>query len=267
MAVVSSDPQVVLKKRKSSDRKRIEQLEARRIQLENRKRRHEAPKDKFIRAEALATRRKANDIEAKRINSILRHELKLLLTPKNVDERLMLVIRVENPNKSLEMSPKTKLAFQVLRLENPNTAVFVKLTPALQTVLKVLSPFIVVGTPSLASVRQLFQKRASVFVNEDGESKLVKLDNNQLVEDRFGGDLGFICIEDLVHEIMILGENFKEVAGWIAPFTLQTPVSGWDALAKYEKLKREESLKKPITLAGSAKLQEVDVDQVLLEQN
>lgn len=268
MAVLNSNPEIVLRKRKDADRKRIEKQDAARVMKEKRGRKIPVKSDKFLRAEVLAARATANKIEEKRLDNILKHEQAKasISTQKETATKLVFIIRIEKQNKAVKIPTKALNVLKVLRLEEANMGVFVKLTPTIEPVLKLISPFIVVGSPSLASVRHLFQKRACIPSSEEGEAP-VKLDNNQAVEDKFGDDLGLICIEDIIHEITTLGENFKAVTLWLAPFNLTAPVNGWGPLAKLAKLRYEEEHKKSITLAGHAKLEEIDIDRFIEEQN
>lgn len=267
MAVLDSNPEVLLRKRKQADRKRIEKLDAARVRKERaQKKKGVVPKDKFVRAETLALRNALATIEKKRVDSILRHEnKKQVSSAKEVDPKLLFVIRITPQNIHTRIPTKALNVLKVMRLEEPNTGVFIKFSPTIETALKVVSPYIVVGTPSLASVRHLFQKRAQI-ASTDSELPYSKLDNNDDVEKKFGDDLGFICIEDLIHEIVSLGDNFKEVTRWILPFELKAPVKGWGPLARIQRLRYEEENKKTVSLAGHAKLQEIDIDKFLEEQ-
>lgn len=265
MAVLNSNPEVLLKRRKDADRKRIQKQDELRQRKEDRARKNVVPKEKFIRAETLAMRNRASSLENKRVENVLKHERKQILAAKESDPKLVFVIRIENPNKALRVPQKAQAVLDVLRLTKPNVGVFVKLTPGVLPVLKLVAPYIVVGKPSLASVRQLFQKRACVPSGE--EEGLTKLDNNQAVEDKFGDDFGFICIEDLVHEIVTLGDQFKTVTQWVAPFKLTAPVNGWSPLAKLARMKYADDTKKKVSLAGHANLEEIDIDKFIDEQN
>ncbi|OBA20506.1 ribosomal protein L30p/L7e [Metschnikowia bicuspidata var. bicuspidata NRRL YB-4993] len=268
MAVLNSNPEIVLRKRKDADRKRVEKQDAARVRMEKKGRKVAVPGEKFLRAEVLASRATANKIEGKRLENILKHEQAkaAISAQKETPAKLAFIIRTEKQNKAVSIPTKALNVFKVLRLDEPNMGVFVKLTPTIEPVLKLISPFIVVGTPSLASVRHLFQKRACIPSSEDDQSPS-KLDNNQAVEDKFGDDLGFICIEDLIHEITSLGDNFKAVTLWLAPFSLTAPVNGWSPLAKLAKMRYQEENKKATTLAGHAKLEEIDIDKFIEEQN
>ena len=73
-------------------------------------------------------------------------------------------------------------------------------------------------------------------IQNRNQTKIIKLDNNQLVEDKFGNDLGLICIEDLIHEISQLSDNFNSITNWLLPFQLNAPVNGWGPQAKLARL-------------------------------
>lgn len=268
MAVVDINPEVLLRRRKDADRKRIEKQDAARARKENVNGRKAAPMTKFVRAETLALRNALALIEKKRVESVLRHENKRQISSsQQVDPKLMFVIRIVPQNKHARIPEKALNVLKVMRLNEPNTGVFIKATRTIETALKVAAPYIVVGTPSLASVRHLFFKRAEIpSTNADSELPYSKLDNNDDVEKKFGDDLGFICIEDLIREIVSLGENFKEVTRWLAPFLLNAPINGWSPLARIEKLRYEEENKKLVSLAGHSKVQEIDIDKFLEEQ-
>ena len=41
------------------------------------------------------------------------------------------------------------------------------------------------------------------------------------------GDKDIICMEDLIHEILTVGPNFKSASNFLWPFKLNTPNGGW----------------------------------------
>mmetsp|Transcript_5377 Transcript_5377/g.6233 ORF Transcript_5377/g.6233 Transcript_5377/m.6233 type:complete len:276 (-) Transcript_5377:40-867(-) len=275
MAVLNSNPEILLRKRKNNDRKRLEKQEqARQRQLEQKKKNDQRSK-KFVRAETLVSNYKSNELENKRIKHITKFEKQQqadkISQAKENDEssKLLFIIRIPDHTKGLKIPSKARKVLQLLRLNRPNTGVFVKLTPATVPLLKLISPYIVAGKPSLNSIRKLFQKRAciSVIDEETKQPCITKLDNNGVVEDKFGEDLGCICIEDLIHELVTLGEHFKIISNWILPFKLNAPVSGWGPQAKLAKLQYSNEHQRKISLAGDAKLNEIDIDQFIDEQN
>lgn len=270
MVVLNSNPEILLKKRKDRDRKRLEkQQQAIEKQLEQ-KRKNAKRLKKFVRVETLISNYKSNELEKKRIQHITKHQQREGVSEaQNEPECLLFLIRIPDHVKGLSIPRKARTVLRLLRLETPNTGVFVKKNSTTSPLLQLILPYVVAGTPSLASVRHLFQKRACIsLADEESESqKIVKLDNNGAVEDKFGDDLGLICIEDLVHEIVTLGDNFKPVTFWLMPFKLNAPVSGWGPQAKLAKLQYEQETHRSVSLAGDATLSLIDIDKFIEEQN
>lgn len=283
MAVLNSNPEILLRKRKNNERKKLEKQEqAKQRKLDQQKRKKSASANKFIRPETLISNHKSNELENKRIKQILRFEKQQnqRISHKqelNDESKLLFIIRIPNHTKGLRIPTKAKNILQLLRLQTVNTGVFVKSTPKTQPLLRLISPYIVAGNPSLNSVRKLFQKRACIQVEdedfegelEEGESKptkSIKLDNNQVIEDKFS-EFGIICIEDIIHEFLVLGSNFKLLSNWLLPFKLNEPIQGWSPRAKLAKLQYENEHKRKISMAGNAPLIEIDIDQFIEEQN
>lgn len=251
--------------------------------------------NKFIRAETLVSNHKSNELERKRIKSLIKKQKQTQQQQESAaadsgDAKLLFLIRIPNHTKGLKLPSKVYKILKDLKLTSVNTGTFVKADSQTMDSLKFIAPYILVGQPSLTSIRKLFQKRARIMVPdeeqeqekttneqeagqlEDSESetkqKIIKLDNNQLVEDKFGNDLGLICIEDLIHEISQLSDNFNSITNWLLPFQLNAPVNGWGPQAKLARLLKADENKQKISLAQDFKLQEVeDIDKIIDEQN
>ena len=86
----------------------------------------------------------------------------------------------------------------------------------------ILEPYIAWGTPNLKSVRELIYKRG--FAKIDG--RRTPITSNDLVESKLS-KFNIICVEDLVHEILTVGPNFKYASNFLWPFKLNTPTGGW----------------------------------------
>ncbi|KAK6463495.1 ribosomal protein L30, ferredoxin-like fold domain-containing protein [Scheffersomyces coipomensis] len=284
MAILNSNPEILLRKRKNADRKRIEKQEqAHEKLLKQKRQRKTQQKNKFIRAETLVSNNKSNALEKKRIRNLTKKQQQeqadSVSQSKEDDDdenKLLFIIRIPNHTKGLRIPNKASKILNVLKLTQTNTGVFVKATPTTFSLLNLIAPYIIVGKPSLASIRKLFQKRACILtqVQEDDEEipvkKIIKLDNNQLVEDQFGEDLGLICIEDLIYELTNLSDNFVSITNWLLPFKLNPPINGWGPQAKLAKLiyKNDETLKPVISLSQDFKLSEVeDIDKIIDQQN
>lgn len=295
MAILNSNPEVLLRKRKNADRKRIEKQEQIRERQLNKNKLKKKNQNKFIRAETLVSNHKSNELERKRIKSLIKKQKQTQQQQESAaadsgDAKLLFLIRIPNHTKGLKLPSKVYKILKDLKLTSVNTGTFVKADSQTMDSLKFIAPYVLVGQPSLTSIRKLFQKRARIMVPdeeqeqekttneqeagqlEDSESetkqKIIKLDNNQLVEDKFGNDLGLICIEDLIHEISQLSDNFNNITNWLLPFQLNAPVNGWGPQAKLARLLKADENKQKISLAQDFKLQEVeDIDKIIDEQN
>lgn len=295
MAILNSNPEVLLRKRKNTDRKRIEKQEQIRERQLNKNKLKKKNQNKFIRAETLVSNHKSNELERKRIKSLIKKQKQTQQQQESAaadsgDAKLLFLIRIPNHTKGLKLPSKVYKILKDLKLTSVNTGTFVKADSQTMDSLKFIAPYVLVGQPSLTSIRKLFQKRARIMVPdeeqeqekttneqeagqlEDSESetkqKIIKLDNNQLVEDKFGNDLGLICIEDLIHEISQLSDNFNSITNWLLPFQLNAPVNGWGPQAKLARLLKADENKQKISLAQDFKLQEVeDIDKIIDEQN
>merc|ERR1712177_102986 len=135
------------------------------------------------------------------------------------EPKLAFVMRIRGIN---QVAPKVKKVLQLFRLRQINNGVFIKLNKATINMLRICEPYIAWGTPNLKSVRELIYKRG--FVKIDG--KRTPITSNDLVEQQLGRH-GIICVEDLVHEIMTVGPNFRYASNFLWPFKLNTPTGGW----------------------------------------
>merc|ERR1711983_621565 len=106
-----------------------------------------------------------------------------------------------------------KLVF-VMRIRGINKAT--------QNMLRIAEPYITYGCPNLKSVRDLVYKRG--FVKIDGNR--TPITSNDIIESKLG-KMGIICVEDLIHEIVTVGPNFKYASNFLWPFKLNTPTGGW----------------------------------------
>lgn len=135
------------------------------------------------------------------------------------EPKLAFVIRIRGIN---QVAPKVKKVLQLFRLRQINNGVFIKLNKATTNMLRICEPYIAWGTPNLKSVRELVYKRGFAKVN----GKRIPLSSNDIVEENLG-KYGIICVEDLIHEILTVGPNFKYAANFLWPMKLNTPTGGW----------------------------------------
>merc|ERR1712127_349304 len=141
------------------------------------------------------------------------------------EERLALVIRIRGVN---QLSPKPKKTLQLLRLRQIGNACFIRLNKASIQMLRICDPFIAWGYPTQATIKNMIYKRGAVKIN----GQRIKISNNAVVEKSMGAD-GITCIEDLVHEIYTVGENFETVNNNLFPIKLSCPRGGWRKITNH----------------------------------
>lgn len=262
------NPEILLKRRRNADQTRLAKQ-----QLASQGKRREK-KNRFIRAESIVAKTLASQREkerVKRINkSIKSHDRdnnKILdetqggtKTTYDGKPQLLFVVRVKGPH-AVSIPQKVFKILQVLRLEQVNTGVFFRLNPTTFQLLKIIAPYIVIGKPSLSTVRSLIQRRSRI----NWKGLQINLNDNNIVEEALG-EHGIICMEDIVHEISTMGETFKQCCYFLLPFQLARQVSGFSALKRLKKLEQRQK-ERQVSNASSAPLVEIDIDQLLNEMN
>merc|ERR1712179_20920 len=135
------------------------------------------------------------------------------------EPKLAFVMRIRGIN---QVAPKVKKVLQLFRLRQINNGVFIKLNKATINMLRICEPYITWGTPNLKSIKELIYKRGFVKI----AGKRTPITSNDLIEGSLG-KFGIICVEDLIHEILSVGPNFKYASNFLWPFKLNTPSGGW----------------------------------------
>ena len=108
-------------------------------------------------------------------------------------------------------------ALSQLRLRRVHEGVFVRYSdPGVRRLLHLVEPWVVYGTPSPAVVTDLITRRGFGKVNR----QRVPLSDNVTIEQALGEEHNIICVEDLVHEIVNVGESFKAATTFLWPFRL-----------------------------------------------
>jgi 60S ribosomal protein uL30 len=135
------------------------------------------------------------------------------------EAKLAVVVRIRGIN---GVDPKTRKILQLLRLRQIHNAVFVRLNGATKKMLKLVEPYITYGTPNLKTIRELIYKRGFVKVNH----QRIAITDNSIISKKLGNK-GILCVEDLIHEIFVVGKNFKIVNKFLWPFKLSSPKGGY----------------------------------------
>ncbi len=135
------------------------------------------------------------------------------------EAKVAFVVRIRGIN---GLHPKPRKILQLLRLRQINNGVFVRLTNATIEMLKRVEPYIAYGYPNLKAVKELVYKRGFAKVNK----QRLPITDNHVIEKHLG-KLGILCVEDVIHEIVTVGKNFREVNKFLWPFKLPNPHGGW----------------------------------------
>ncbi|KAL6942381.1 60S ribosomal protein L7 [Hanseniaspora vineae] len=140
--------------------------------------------------------------------------------------KLVFVVRIKGINK---IAPKPRKVLQLLRLTQINSGVFIKVTKATSELLKLVEPYVAYGYPSYSTVRQLVYKRGFGKINK----QRIALSDNAIVEASLG-KFGILSVDDLIHEIVSVGPNFKQANNFLWPFKLSNPNGGWGVPRKFK---------------------------------
>merc|ERR1712066_632096 len=136
------------------------------------------------------------------------------------EPKLAMVIRIRGIN---QISPKPKKVLQLLRLRQIGNCVFVRLNKASIQMLRIADPFIAWGYPTQETISKLVYKRGAMKIN----GQRIKIHENSV------GQHGVKCIEDLIHEIYTVGDNFRDVNNSLFPIKLSCPRGGWNKITNH----------------------------------
>merc|ERR1719447_2356074 len=205
-------PETLLKRRKNLERIKAARAVA---TLKAKKARKEKRGVIFTRAENYVKEYRSKERDEIRLRRMAKRSGNFYVP---AEAKLAFVIRIRGVN---QVSPKVKKALQLLRLRQINNGVFVKLNKSTLNMLRLVEPFIAWGYPNLKTIRELVYKRGFAKINH----QRIAISNNEVVEEVLGS-CGIICVEDLIHEIFTVGENFKKASNFLWPFKLSCPTGG-----------------------------------------
>lgn len=112
---------------------------------------------------------------------------------------------------------------QLLRLRQLHNGVFVRLNRATWNMVRYVEPFITYGYPTRSTVSKLVYGRGFGKVNRSR----IPLNDNSVIDQKLGSS-GISCVEDLIHEIVTVGPNFKAANNFLWPFKLSSPLGGFE---------------------------------------
>ncbi|RZC63357.1 hypothetical protein C5167_025090 [Papaver somniferum] len=205
-------PEIVLKKRKSSDDWAIRRREQ-----------AELKKERTKKNKSLVFRRAEDFIKEYRNKELdfvqMKHRKKQRTSSNAIPEsKLLFVIRIRGTN---DMHFQTRKALHSLKLRSINSGVFVKANEGVMDILKRIEPYVTYGSPNFQTVKDLICKKGYGKIDK----QKTPLTDNNLIEQALG-QYGILCIEDIVHEIANVGSHFREVVNFLWPFKLTRPEGG-----------------------------------------
>jgi len=135
------------------------------------------------------------------------------------EAKVALVVRIRGINR---LSPQVRQILKLLRLRQLHNAALVKLNKATINMLRKVEPYITYGYPSKKTISELVYKRGFAKINR----QRIPITDNALVEQTLGKQ-GIICVDDLIHELITCGPNFKEANTFLWYFKLSSPKGGF----------------------------------------
>lgn len=164
--------------------------------------------EEYIRADALSVQ---NHATAKKNSSFW-------VEPEG---KVFLVIRIKGINK---VAPKPRKILKLFRLLQLHNAVLVKNNKATRQMLRLIEPYVTYGTPSYQTISRLVYKRGYIKVNK----QRIPLNDNVQIQTVLGSK-GINCVEDLIHQLVTCGPQFKECNNLLWRFKLSSPIHGFKA--------------------------------------
>mmetsp|Transcript_15759 Transcript_15759/g.39663 ORF Transcript_15759/g.39663 Transcript_15759/m.39663 type:complete len:147 (-) Transcript_15759:175-615(-) len=120
---------------------------------------------------------------------------------------------------------------ELLRLNQINNGVFLKVNSSTNQMLKKIEPFIAYGYPSLKNIKNLVKKRGFGKIGKRGCWQRTSLCENGIVEQGLS-NIGIYNLEEIIYEIYNCGTRFREINNFLWPFKLKSPKKGYSNIGK-----------------------------------
>jgi len=132
--------------------------------------------------------------------------------------KLLFVVRIQGKN---DVHPTIRKVLYKLKLSKVFDGVFLKASDGVLDMLQRVEPYVTYGYPTVKTVTELIYKKGH---GKKNNQRVALIDNN-IIEQALG-KYSILCLEDLVHEITNVGPHFKEINGFLGPFSLNKPKAG-----------------------------------------
>mmetsp|Transcript_26747 Transcript_26747/g.52166 ORF Transcript_26747/g.52166 Transcript_26747/m.52166 type:complete len:248 (-) Transcript_26747:170-913(-) len=142
--------------------------------------------------------------------------------------KIFFVVRIRGIN---GVSPRAKKIMELLRLNQINNGVFLKVNSSTNQMLRKIEPFIAYGYPSLKNIKNLIKKRGFGKIGKRGCWQRINLSENGIIEQGLS-NIGIFNSEEIIHEIYNCGTRFREINNFLWPFKLKSPKKGYSNIGK-----------------------------------
>lgn len=201
------------KRRLQHDKANIERKRQQHLEKAKRVKHHH----KFRRAESFVMEYLKSERTANRMRRIMeRGDLMRSADMEEKNHKLLLVMR--HAGKKI-CNKETQNIFITLKMPKRHQAVFLENSKENRILLKFVEPFVVYGYPSVSTVRELIYKKGFAKIN----GQKTPIQSNTLVESQLA-DKGIICLEDIIHEITTVGENFQAAKDFLCSFMVSLSI-------------------------------------------
>lgn len=163
----------------------------------------------FIKAEAFVNQFRKAERDTHRMKRTMATKSLFKVTDSD-SQKLLLVFRHRAHKIASDITNKMLNSLQLGQLFN---AALLKNNEETVALLKLVEPYVTWGYPNINSIRELIFKHGFLKI----DSKKQAIDSNKLIEDHLG-EFGVICIEDIVHELFNVTENFDKIKEFLLPF-------------------------------------------------
>lgn len=214
--------ETLLKKRRSLDELSLRRSTT--LQTQNKRKR-------VVRGENVTIKRPEQFVKEFRIKEGSRNIMKRL--QKDTEKRTRIHIPKSELKRTIgfivrihigrHASDEIKSVLSKMKLFRKYDAIFTKLDEETIAKLRPYESYLAYGYVTFKSVSELLHRRA--FIYTDGLR--TPLTDNRTVEDALG-DRGFLCINDLCHEIFTVGPSYQQALNILCPFKLSSPVGTFE---------------------------------------
>eukprot|EP01083_Nonionella_stella_P060285 157503_1 len=135
----------------------------------------------------------------------------------SVGAKMVFIIRIREPN---GMPKNVKKILNNMKLKSINEGTFRRYDEATKKKLHLIEPWVTYGIPSKNMINDLIRRRGHGKI----DGKRIRLSDNVVVEKALSDETegAVICVDDMVHELHMVGNEFKKVNSFLWTFQLSS---------------------------------------------